>query len=316
MKIQTFSIVVGTEACNASCPFCISKQTTDAGVPETGLTLQERERVDRNFLKACRLAQLCGCVTILFTGKGEPTLFPKEISGYLDLMQKYDFPRIELQTNGIRIWDDYLARQRNWEDAKTPLPYLQEWYDKGMTTIALSMVHWDDAVNGAIYAPGREKYAGGGLDPAKRYFPSIPALTRMLHDMGFFVRWSATMLDGYVHDVESVMELVNAARRNKVEQLTLRLAFATESTRDAKVNEWVKEHACKREDFVGLMEWFRSQTKLMTLSHGAAVYDVGSQNVCLTDCMTACPEGDDIRTLIFFPNGQTRYDWRYEGATL
>jgi hypothetical protein len=274
------------------------------------MTLLERERVDRNFQKACRLAQLCGCTTVLFTGKGEPTLFPKEITGYLDLMQKYDFPRIELQTNGIRLWDDL-------RDAETPdhAPYLQDWYDKGLTTVALSMVHWDAAVNGAVYAPGREKY-NGSIDPAKRYFPDLPILTQMLHDAGFFVRWSATMLDGYVHDVGSVTGLIDAAKRNGVEQLTLRKVLATESTRDAKVNEWVKEHACKRDDFEGILEWVGSQTKLMTLSHGAAVYDVGGQNVCLTDCMTSCPEGDDIRTLIFFPNGQTRYDWRHEGATL
>ncbi len=31
MKIQTFSIVAGSEACNARCPFCISKMTVPNG---------------------------------------------------------------------------------------------------------------------------------------------------------------------------------------------------------------------------------------------------------------------------------------------
>ena len=32
MRIQTFSILAGSEACNARCPFCISKMTPPLGV--------------------------------------------------------------------------------------------------------------------------------------------------------------------------------------------------------------------------------------------------------------------------------------------
>lgn len=291
MRIQTFSIVVGTEACNARCPFCISKQTTDAGVPSTlSMTLQQRMRIDRNFQKACRLAQLCGCVTTLFTGKGEPTLFPDEILGDLILMEKYDFPRIELQTNGIRL------ANRSLDDN------LKEWYDRGLTTIALSMVHWSDDVNKSVYGPDR-KY-------------SLTELTSLLHEMGFFVRWSVTMLNGDVCNVGTMLEMAAKAKENKVEQLTLRKVMATKETRNPKVSEWVNKHALRDEDLCNIMACLEKHTKLMTLSHGATVYDVNGQNVCLTDCMTSCPENDDIRTLIFFPDGQTRYDWRYEGATL
>jgi len=290
MRIQTFSIVVGTEACNARCPFCISKQTTDAGVPGN-MALQERQRIDRNFKKSCRLAQLCGCVTTLLTGKGEPTLFPDEILGYLTLMEKYDFPRIELQTNGIRLANRSLDTQLEW------------WYDRGLTTIALSMIHWNDEINKSVYGSER-KY-------------NLADLTKLLHEMGFFVRWSVTMLDGYIHNSDTALEMIREAKRNKVEQLTLRQAMATETTRNAQVIEWVRKHALVNTEVDGIVNFLGHQgTKLMTLPHGAMVYDFEGQNVCLTDCMTANPDGDDIRTLIFFPDGQTRYDWRYEGATL
>ena len=78
MKIQTFSILAGSEACNARCPFCISKMT-----PPSGVELKEPKVNWRNFRKACLLAKQSGVTTAMFTGKGEPTLFPKQITKFL-----------------------------------------------------------------------------------------------------------------------------------------------------------------------------------------------------------------------------------------
>jgi hypothetical protein len=55
---------------------------------------------------------------------------------------------------------------------------------------------------------------------------------------------------------------------------------------------------------------------LMTLIHGAQVYDVHGQNVCLTDSLTIDAKSDDLRQLIFFPDGHLRYDWQHPGAIL
>ena len=82
MKIQTFSIVAGSEACNARCPFCISKMTVAHGID-----LKEPEVNWRNLRKACLLAQACGVTTAMITGKGEPTLFPNQITRYLHEMR-------------------------------------------------------------------------------------------------------------------------------------------------------------------------------------------------------------------------------------
>lgn len=120
MKIQTFSIIAGSEACNARCPFCISHMT-----PPHGMELKEPEVHWRNFKKACRLAQLSGVTTAMFTGKGEPTLFPNQITKYLEALQDYDFPFIELQTNGIRMYD----RQDEFDR------HLSRWYHLGLTTL-------------------------------------------------------------------------------------------------------------------------------------------------------------------------------------
>ena len=57
-------------------------------------------------------------------------------------------------------------------------------------------------------------------------------------------------------------------------------------------------------------------TKLLELPHGAIVYDVNGQNVCFSNCLTRTDNPENIRQLIFFPDGHLRYDWEYKGAIL
>jgi molybdenum cofactor biosynthesis enzyme MoaA len=127
MQIQTFNILAGSEACNARCPFCISKMT-----PPLDVQLKEPEVNWRNFRVACRLAERCGVTTVMLTGKGEPTLFPRQITRYLQAMAEFRFPIIELQSNGILLI----------EQSDVYSGHLRDWYDLGLTTIAISVVHY------------------------------------------------------------------------------------------------------------------------------------------------------------------------------
>lgn len=52
MKIQTMSVVVGTKACNAKCPFCVSRMTGMDVLPKT------QDINNRNLDKATALAKL------------------------------------------------------------------------------------------------------------------------------------------------------------------------------------------------------------------------------------------------------------------
>ena len=77
MKIQTISYVIGTSACNASCPFCVSKKITNDGFKYT------KEKNKLNFSRlhtSIKLAERTGVLTALITGKGEPTLFSEQIN--------------------------------------------------------------------------------------------------------------------------------------------------------------------------------------------------------------------------------------------
>ena len=90
MKIQTFSVLAGSTACNASCPYCVSKMT-----PRYDMKPMLSEINWRNFIISCRFARENGVSTALITGKGEPTLFPDQISSFLHSLYMFGFPFVE-----------------------------------------------------------------------------------------------------------------------------------------------------------------------------------------------------------------------------
>jgi molybdenum cofactor biosynthesis enzyme MoaA len=289
MKIQTFTIVVGTNACNAHCPYCISKMTFNQGV-----TCKNELFNWINFDKACFLAQINHVSTVLLTGKGEPTLYPNQITEFLKRMKKFNFPLIELQTNG-------LVFERNWEKYE---PYLNEWRELGLNTIAFSIVHPEKERNKEIYSPNEEHF-------------EIKKIVDKLHKIGFSIRLSCIMIKGYVDSVESVVNLINKSNEWGVEQLTIRSVVTPEKSEDLEVYTWTKEHIINKERIFDISEFLdKKGHKLMTLDHGGVVYDFNGQNICLTDCLTLKPNSEDLRQLIFFPDGHLRYDWQYKGAIL
>src|ERR1700733_442661 len=158
--IQTFSIVAGSLACNARCPFCVAPMT-----PANGLGTKEPTVNWRNFRKAARYAANGRCQTAMITSKGEPTIFPEQITKFLQELVPYDFPVIEMQTNGLLIA----------EGKKVTDQHLKDWYDLGLTTVAISVVHYEAAKNKEVYTPHRPSYI------------DLPALIQKLHSFGFSV---------------------------------------------------------------------------------------------------------------------------------
>ena len=282
MKINTFTIVCGTGACDAKCPFCVSKMTGRSEGVAKDVNWQ-------NFRTACRLVQLNHVSTALITGKGEPTLCPEAITNYLVELGKYSIPFVELQTNGKRI-------------ARNELTVLPLWRELGLNTIAISAVHWVKERNAEIY--GGEHFI-------------MSDLVKKLHDHGFSVRLTVMMMQGYIDGPARVDEMIAFCANNEVEQLTLRPIRRPIDSRDKKVAKFVDTHTISRSQEDKIVFWLRTKgTLVMTLDHGGLVYDVGGQNVCLSDCLTIKPASEDIRQVIFFPDGHLRYDWRFKGAIL
>ena len=289
MRVQTFSILAGSEACNARCPFCVSKMTLSHGV-----TSREPEVNWRNFRKACRLAQISGVTTAMLTGKGEPTLFPAQITRYLKVLAEYDFPLVEMQTNGLLL-----------ADGKDCARHLKTWYRLGLSLIALSVVHHEPEPNRQVYVPYRKRYM------------DLPKLIDRLHAIGFSVRLTCVMVKGFIDGVDGVRAMVAFARANGVEQLTLTPVGKPSNPRDREHWAWTRAHQLPANRAGQLRRYLdRKGTRLLELSHGAIVYDLDGQNVCLNNCLTIRSATPELRNLIFYPDGHLRFYWQYGGAVV
>lgn len=290
MKFQTLSVLAGTKACDAACPFCVSRMT--------GLKKAERPTSinKRNLLKTLQLANMGMVSTAIITGKGEPCLYPNQISEYLAVFNEHCmFPFIELQTNGMRIACGELDKE------------LKLWYAGGLTTIMVSNVGYDKALNASVYCKGKQKY----FDMQK--------LVDKLHNLGFLVRSTCIGIgeDKGVKDVATFQKYLRYCKRLGIDQITWRPVTAAEHSEDQEVPNWISKRVVSPYSVREVRNWVQNKGVLIRkLSHGGAVYDLDGQNICMTDCLTIDPNEEELRQLIFFPNGELYTDWQFKGSRL
>ncbi|MHC4372489.1 MAG: radical SAM protein [Planctomycetota bacterium] len=289
MKTHTFSIVVGTSACNAGCPWCISKMTC-SDAPKSPVINRTR------FRTACQIVQQArdGLVNVLLTGKGEPMLFMDQIDEYLEMMRSYSFPLVDLQTNGTLIDMNIEA--------------LTRWADAGMLTlVCISIAHWEPQSNNEL------------MDIRWKGYDYRRAVDQ-LHNAGLAVRLNCTMQTKGLWNAGHVDALVEECRKLDVDQLTVRDVDVPETARPE--GQAVKQYAMSVKPNRFQMNWlqdhllFNGAVELLKLPHGASVYDYNGQNLCVSNCLTDTTDADDIRQVIFFPDGRIAYDWKYPGARI
>jgi molybdenum cofactor biosynthesis enzyme MoaA len=282
MQILTYTAAVGTARCNLRCPFCVATMTPH---------YPKLDSINIPNLKAgADLSVRGGATTFLITGKGEPTLYPDQITEVLQAVEG-KFPIVELQTNGLRIASGEMER------------FLPEWKRLGLKTVAVSVVHWDAEVNAM-------------MNPREGKMPDLASLVQGLRSMGLTVRLSVVMVKGGIDTLDKFATFIDWARAHGVHQLTLRPVSRPEDA-EGKVSTWVQENATPEGLAQECHEFLKSRgTHLLSLGFGAEVFDVKGQNVCLTNCLTLDSTGKEIRQLIYCSDGHIRYDWRYEGAIL
>ena len=289
MNFQMMSIVMGTPACPAQCPFCVSGEKPDT----TNMTLPDMNW--RNLDIALRLADRHAVDTIMLTSRGESTLFPQQITETLKHILKYSFPFIELQTNGIVI-------QRNKDKYR---PFLQKWYDLGLTTIAISVVSDEYEINRANYTPN-----GSYMD--------LPNLIAFLHELKFTVRLACICCHGLTDSSSKLKQFIDFARDHDVEQITIRPVNA--EYRRQSAHDWIEKHKLTEDDRKDMLDFITENgTSLMEIGSIGTVYDIEGQNVMFSlplDRDTRNKSINEIRNLIFFPTGRIAYEWEKKGAIL
>jgi molybdenum cofactor biosynthesis enzyme MoaA len=229
----------------------------------------------------------------MITSKGEPTIFPEQVTRFLEELEPFKFPISELQTNGLLIADGRVT------DA-----HLQKWYDLGLTTIAISVVHYEGSKNKSIYTPHRE-------------YQDLPALIAKLKKFNFTVRLATVLVKGYLDSVDEMKKMIDFATANGVDQLTFRPVTKPDKSENESIYKWTAAHAIDDQLLVDCNAYLKENgSELLELAHGATVYDVNGQNVCMTNCLTIQPKSEEMRQIIFYPDGSVRYAWQFSGARL
>jgi molybdenum cofactor biosynthesis enzyme MoaA len=276
MKVATFSICVGTNWCNAGCPFCISRATGSRDVPKPITPDWE------NFGRAMLAASIDGVKNVLLTGTGEPTGYPDLILNYLGLMNRR-FPFVDLQTNGILL---------------NEMP-LERWRLGGISTICISATSPDPKINRQLMR---------GSDEV-----DIPATIETIQRVGLTARINFTMMKGGVDTIDKVEEIVDWAKRLETPiQLTFRdittppdsethNAEITEKIKKLQVNLTPELHQILSKDAVKHLEY----------DYGGIVYGWKDQNICISNCITSEADPNKQRQLIYFPNGRICHDWKH-----
>lgn len=289
MNIQTMTVLAGTTLCNAKCPYCISRMT-----PVQGVRAAKNKVNWRNFRKACLLAQKSGVNTVIISGKGEPTIYPAEITQILKELKHFQFPLIELQTNALLLDSNYSAYKK----------HLLGWCKLGLNTISISVVSHDKEKNKKIFT-------------SPNAYINLARLTQKLHELGFSVRLACVMLKGYTDSPKEIIRLLEFAKENRIEQVTARPVNMPYFSSDKDAELWAKCHALSAAQKKKISSFFeKNAAVLIRYPFGATVYDYKDQNFCLTNSLTIDSKSDSVRQLIFFPDGHLRYDWQYKGAVI
>jgi molybdenum cofactor biosynthesis enzyme MoaA len=283
MKALTYTIIAGNKACPNDCPICISKMTPDYGI---GYSMPEVNWP--KFEQATIIALNHRAENVLITGKGEPTLYPGQITQYLIRLYGKPFDRRELQTEGSR-----LAKSGIYDG------FLDAWKDLGLSTVAISIYHYDAAKNKQIFQPRHGEYF------------DLTKLIEKIHNRGMNTRLSCVMLENLIDNPAEVERLIAYAKQNQVFQLTLRRADRPIKPLDAVVAEYVDAHRLADEQFQQIVDWVQQNGSFCySLPHNAGVFEVNSQNVCISTGLSPAKEyAEEVRQLIFFPQGWLTTSW-------
>lgn len=297
-RVQTLSLIAGCEACDARCPFCVSKMTPNDGIAP------KPEKIDFGRLQRAYTYAAKGYTdTCIITGKGEPTLHPEHITQYLNELLRaekhtgFKINRKELQTNGITIADG----------KRDDILYV--WRAAGLETVAVSVVGHDPEVNKKIYLPYRDSYI------------DLPSLVTKLHDANFAVRLSCVLIRGGIDSATKLKEFIEFAKDHNVEEVTIRPVNRPEDSRNPGVAHFVDENALLPEQLEDINRFLQEHgTVVRTFPFGGTVYsifDIRRQNVCSTTSLTKDVNPKNfLRQLIFYPGGRIATDWTEKGEGL
>jgi uncharacterized Fe-S cluster-containing radical SAM superfamily enzyme len=243
--------------------------------------------------EVARFAANHGVDQVMLTGKGEPTLWPAEIDACLSTIEPFNFPHVDLQTNGILIANGVIAPD-----------VLSRWRDRGLGLASISLVHYDPVRNREVYLPYRERY------------PSLASIVDPIHAAGLAVRLALVMVAGYIEDAPAFADFLSVAKSLGVEQVTARPVNRPSISRSDSIGAYVDGHTVSAAGLTRIATYLSGSRVVSHLPGNGIVYDVNGISVCLATSLTHEGPGEVHRQLIAYPDGSVATSWESDAGPL
>lgn len=189
MKLQNIALFVGTGNCNANCGHCAGS------IHRENMPKEDRVMDEKLFYETLQYAYGRGARSLSLTSGGEPTLAPNSVTRTLEIAQNFDFRKIKLYTNGIRI-----GRSQKFSETYLPL-----WQSKGLTDIYWTVHSLSEEKNAEIF----------GI----KSYPSLELTISRIHDAHLRVRANIVLSRGNISDLEKFKEMVIGLKEYGVDNL-------------------------------------------------------------------------------------------------
>ena len=272
MRAASLSVCVPYQGCNKNCPYCVSKMTGLPDDDETDLVPHFIQKLS----KAKYMAQATAVSNVLITGKGEPLLnmdIVRMISSVFRGMP------LEIQTNGILLADDPLV-----------IPNLALY---GLDTVAISVDSIEQIEN-------------------------LADVIARLNEYHLTVRLSINLLDRITTKI-TPREIILECRDLGVHQVSFRQVtipthkiMLTKESFDAQL--WIMDNVTTENERKFFLNYKNLLDELgiyvKKLPFGAFIHMVyGVSCTHLDNCIQEVSASDDIRSLIYWPDGHMSTSW-------
>lgn len=287
MKIQSLSVVVPNQKCINNCAFCVSKMHTEDYTNQKEGNDRFYDLYERDYVKRLEFARDNGCNTVVLTGNSEPQQnrgFLK-IFGTLNNHLSKPFRKIDLQTTGVLLDDEYLRFLRN---------------HVGVNTIALSMSD--------MFSDGNNAKING---TPEHLAVDIEDLCCEIKRYDFNLRLSLNLTD--VYNNKRAEEIFRRAKELKADQLTFRELYS--SGLGTPQDEWIEQHAVSSHVLEEIKQFIRQNGRpLRIMEYGQTLYSVREMSVIVDDdCMSTALK-EDIKYLILRPDCKLYSNWDDKGS--
>lgn len=288
-NIQSLSVVVPNKKCINNCRFCVSNMSeSEYENMITGKNLYFDLYMD-DYIKRLKYARDNGCDTVMLTGDSEPQQnweFLK-LFGIFNKMMDNPFKKIEMQTTGTMINDDYLYFLR---------------HHVGVTTISLSISSFDNDINSDIN------------QSLEQFKVDIKQLASRIKRYRFNLRISINLTKSFDDlTAEDIFKYVK--EELAADQVTFRVLYT--SMNNTPQDKWIFANNVREDLLSEIKDYIASHGRqLERLDFGLMKYSVNGIGTVLDDDCMSTEVKEAMKYVILRPDCKLYSKWDDKGSLI